>query len=285
MLHYGSAAGGAKTVVNFSGKTAMITGASSGIGRACALRLAREGVRLILTARREEALKETAAGAAPAEAQVIPADLGDRASLAALCDEVKQRFGTLDILVNNAGVGLYAPAAEAAPELVERMFALNYFAPVELTRRLTPLIPSGGAIVNVSSIAGKVPLPWMTHYSSSKYALNAFSDGLRIELKRRGVQVLSVCPGYVGTEFGQNVLQGRIPDKVAGQRRFKITAEECAEALVEGLRAGKRTVVTPRIGWLLIAATRLFPGLVFSRMAKMTPPAPDAESVESWGQA
>ena len=229
---------------------------------------------MILTARSREGLEATARRIAPAESTVIAADLTDPASLHTLTEEVRERFPTLDVLINNAGVGLYAPSFLADSEKVRSMFTLNLLAPVELTRRLVPLIPRGGAIINISSIAGKVPLPWLTLYSSSKFALNAFSDGLRMELTPAGIQVLCVCPGYVDTAFRRNVLVGEIPEKVAGQKRFMITAEQCAEATLEGLKRGKRTVVTPRIGWALTAVTRLLPGVVFGRLGRMNTPLP-----------
>jgi short-subunit dehydrogenase len=90
-----------------------------------------------------------------------------------------------------------------------------------------------------------------------------------MELSAAGIHVLCVCPGYVDTSFSRNVLVGKIPEKVAGQRRFKITAEKCAEEVLEGLRRNKRTIVTPRIGWLLVAAARLLPGVIHGRMAGM----------------
>ncbi len=251
------------------GKTVLITGASSGIGRALAIAFAREGARLVLTARSRSALESVARQVAPAEADVIPADLRDPASLASLCEKAVERFQTIDILVNNAGVGLYAPSFQSSPELVGDLMSLNFLAPVELTRRLLPAIPSGGAVINISSIAGKVPLPWLTLYSASKYALNAYSDGLRMELAQAGIHVLCVCPGYVDTAFRENVLQGEIPEQVAGQKRFMITAEQCAEATLDGLRRRKRTIVTPRIGWVLVVLARLLPGVLFARLAKM----------------
>ena len=259
-------------------KTILITGASSGIGRALATRFARDGARLVLTARSQDALDSVAREVAPAETAVIPADLRDAASLASLCEQAIERFQTIDILVNCAGVGLYAPSFLSPPELVDDLMSLNFLAPVELTRRLLPSIPSGGTIINISSIAGKVPLPWLPIYSASKYALNAYSDCLRMELSQAGIHVLCVCPGFVDTAFRTNVLQGEIPEPVAGQKRFMITAEQCAEATLDGLRRRKRTVVTPRIGWVLIALARLLPGAVFSRMARMNaeiaPPRP-----------
>ena len=259
------------TAVQIKGKTVFLTGASSGVGRACARLFAAEGARLILTARSSDRLEAVAREVQPAHAIVIPADLEDPSSITALCDETSRRVSAIDILINNAGVGLYAPSFEAPPDLARRMFALNFLAPVELVRRLRPLIPRGGAIVNVSSIAGKVPLPWLPLYSSSKSALNAFSDALRMELGAAGIHVLCVCPGYVDTPFRDNVLQGTIPEKVAGQRRFMITAEHCARAILKGLHRGKRTVVTPRISWVLVALARLFPGAVYGRLAKMNP--------------
>ncbi len=181
---------GVDILLEIQGKTVLITGASSGIGRALATVFAREGARLVLTARSQGALENVARQVAPAETAVIPADLRDSASLASLCEKAIERFQTIDILVNNAGVGLYAPSFHSSPELVGDLMSLNFLAPVELTRRLLPAIPAGGAVINISSIAGKVPLPWLTLYSASKYALNAYSDGLRMELGQAGILVL-----------------------------------------------------------------------------------------------
>ena len=116
-----------------------------------------------------------------------------------------------------------------------------------------------------------MPLPWLNLYSASKYALNAYSDGLRMELDGSGIQVLCVCPGYVGTDFSNNVLQGAVPEQVTEQKKFKITADQCAEAIVDGIRKRKSTVVTPQIGWGLTILARLVPSTLYGRMAKMNP--------------
>jgi short-subunit dehydrogenase len=258
--------------MDFRNKTALITGASSGIGRATAQALARQGARLILTARSPERLEQVAREVAPAETALLPADLCDRAAVDKLAADARARFPSIDILINCAGVGMYVPSFEADPVMLRRLFELNFFAPVDLTGRLLPAIPRGGAVVNVSSIGGKIPLPWLSLYSATKYALNAYSDGLRMELTGRGIQVLSVCPGFVDTPFRDNVLTGSIPPAVDRQRRLKITAPQCAEAILDGLRKKKRTVVTPRLGWALIALVRLFPGIIFPRMAGMRVP-------------
>ena len=252
---------------DYAGKTAVVTGASSGIGRALARKLASRGARVILTARRQDVLEDVAREIEPAEGIPIAADLRDPGEIEYLAVQIKRYTARVDLLVNNAGVGLHKAAIETPPEIVRQLFELNLFGPVELTRRLAPMLSEGGAVVNVSSIAGKVPLPNLNLYSASKYALNAFSDGLLMELRGKGVRVMKVCPGYVETPFGDSVLLGKIPHNVPGKKRFTISADECAEAILEGLRKGKRTVVTPRIGWLFIAIARLMPGFLFSRMA------------------
>lgn len=256
-----------KTMNDLTGKIALVTGASSGIGRTLARQLAAAGATLILTSRRQAVLEEVAREIAPAVAVAIAADLRHPEALARLTAGIKKRFGRLDLLFNNAGVGLHALSIDTPPELVRQLFELNFFAPVELTRQLVPIMPRGAAVINISSIAGKLPLPELNIYCSSKYALNAFSDGLWIELRQRGIHVMSVCPGYVKTAFGENLLMGKPVGNVPGQKRFSISTDECARATLDGLARGKRTVVVPRIGWLLIAFARLFPSFVFSRMA------------------
>ena len=245
-----------------------------GIGEACVHAFARRGARLILTARSTDSLERVARAVAPAEAATLSADLSRPEQGAALAGRALACYGRLDVLVNNAGVGLYVPLWRADPEHVRHMMEVNFFAPVELTRALLPQMrrQGGGVIVNVSSIAGKVPLPWLTLYSASKAALNYLSDGLRMELRGSGIRVVSVCPSYVSTAFPQHALGGEIPGAVANRKRFTITAEQCAQAIVDGVEKEKRTVVTPRTGWLLIAISRLLPWPVHAALSRMRSP-------------
>jgi short-subunit dehydrogenase len=169
----------------------------------------------------------------------------------------------LDVLVNNAGVGLYAPTDAASMPLVRRMWELNFFVPLELVQLAVPYLErQGGVIVNVSSIAGKVTLPWLTLYSASKFALNSLTDGLRMELKAKGIHTIAVCPGYVTTRFGEHVLAGRPSPSVQRSRMFSVTAGECAEAIVRAVEKRKRTVVIPAAGWILAGIARLAPRLL-----------------------
>jgi short-subunit dehydrogenase len=156
-------------------------------------------------------------------------------------------------------------------EEARTLMELNFFAVLGLTQLVAPHMRArrSGMIVNVGSIAGKMTLPWMTMYSASKYAVGSLTEGLRMELMGDGVRTMLVCPGYVKTGFQAHVLAGETPEKVRKGKRFAITAAECASAIRRGVERNARTVVTPRAGWLLVSAMRLFPSLVERQMAGM----------------
>jgi short-subunit dehydrogenase len=211
---------------------------------------------------------EKLARAAGSDGLALPGDLLERAARERAVEATLSRFGRIDVLVNNAGVGLYAPSWKAPLDEVRRMFELNLFAAIEMAQLTAPgmMARREGTIVNVSSIAGKVPLPWFTLYSSTKFAVSALTEGLRMELRAHGVHCLLVCPGYVRTGFQQNALAGTPPERLWRMRKFAITPEQCAEALVRGVERGKRTVVVPRLGWGLMLARAIFPRLIDARL-------------------
>lgn len=253
--------------MRINGKVALITGASEGIGAACADAFRRRGARLSLTARTREKL-EAVGGP---DALITPGNLTDPEVRRQAVERTVERWGSIDILVNNAGTGLYAPAWEAPMAAVRKLFELNFFAALEMIQLAVPHMrrQGGGVIVNVGSVAGKVTLPWMTLYSATKYALGSLSDGLRMELGREGIHVITVCPGHVKTGFSGHALAGSPPPAVARRQYFGITAEECAEAIARGVERGARTVVAPRIAWLFVALERLFPSLVEAQLARI----------------
>ena len=261
--------------LDFRDKTVLLTGASSGIGRATALALARQGARLLLTGRSTDRLEETAAQCSQAnegsvaDVAVVSADLSRPEDVAALAAACRQRFPRLDILIHNAAVGLYAPSYEAEPSQVRKVFDVNYFAPVELTRQLLPTVAPDGSVVVVSSIGGLLALPWQNAYSSSKFALNGLAYCLRMELHGTGIHTLCFCPCLVETPFREHALAGDIPRQVAAQQSIKISAERCAEDLLRAIRRRKRTAISPWNGWLAVWASRLLPGVVERRMARM----------------
>jgi short-subunit dehydrogenase len=247
--------------VTLRGKVVLITGGSEGIGAACARVFRERDASLSLIARNEAKLRQVARN----DDLLTAGDITDAATRQAVVARTLKRYGRIDVLVNNAGIGLYAPAWHAPIADARRMMELNFFAALELTQLVVPYMREqrGGAIVNISSIAGKMTLPWFTLYSASKYALGSLTDGLRMELGRDGIHAMTVCPGYVRTNFQENVLAGRAPESLRGARsQFAITADECARAIVRGLERDARTIVTPATGWALIAAARLFPAAV-----------------------
>jgi len=249
------------------GSVVLITGASEGIGAACAPAFARRGARLALTARSGQKLEQVGGP----EALIVAGDLTLEAVRRQVVEKTLTRYGTIDILVNNAGVGIYTAAWRASPEAARRMFELNFFALLELTQLVVPHMQRQrrGAIVNVGSIAGQVAFPWLTLYCATKHAVGALGDGLRMELRPFNIQVTTVCPGHVETGFAGHALEGRLPDRIRRASKFSITAEQCAEAIVKGVERGARTVMAPRVGWLLVALHRLLPSLVDYQMARL----------------
>jgi short-subunit dehydrogenase len=236
-------------------QVALITGASSGIGQALAQELSSRGARLALTSRTL---------APHPEHFTLAGDLTDPAFRAELIARTLAHYGRIDILINNAGVGLYQPSWQADDAATRHMCDLNFFAALHLTQLTVPGMRERrqGLIVNIGSIASKVTLPWFTLYSATKYALESFTDGLRLENHGTGVQALLVCPGYVKTNFQKNVLVGRPPDELASGRRFATTAPDLARAIARAIEADRRTLVHPSVGWALVGAWRFVPSLV-----------------------
>ncbi len=250
--------------MKIDGKVVLITGASQGIGAACAREFRNRGARLSLTARSEDKLREVAG----VDALVTAGDLTNAEVRTRVVERTIERFGAIDILVNNAGAGLYSPAWKAPLDQTHAMFEINFFAPLAMIQLVAPYMRQrgGGMIVNIGSIAGKVTLPWFTLYSATKFALGALTEGLRMELAADGIRTMVVCPGYVKTDFQAHVLLGRPPD---GLWKVAITAERCAQAVANGVERNARTVVTPAIAWAFIALQRLFPSLVGIQMKRI----------------
>lgn len=251
--------------MQIEGKVVLITGASGGLGAALASGFSKRGARLAVTGRSDRKL---AALNCPAQLS-LAGDLLSGEFRRELISRVEHELGGVDILVNNAGVGLYAPSDQAPLDHIRQMFELNLFAAVDLAQRSIPLMrrKHGGMIVNISSIAGRLALPWLTMYSASKFALCAFTEGLRMEFGHEGIRAMTVLPGYIRTSFSDNVLCGRPPEALRSPRRFVITAEECARRVVDGVQNDAREVVAPGSGRWLIRLARLAPRFTEARLA------------------
>ena len=258
---------------SFAGKVIVITGASEGIGAELARQLAVEKPRLVLAARRLDALQAVVAQceAAGAEAVAVRCDVGVEADCKALAASAVARFGGIDVLVNNAGVSGHARLEEVTDfKWYEDMMRVNFMGSVWCTRYTLPeLRKSKGLVAGVASLAGKVGVPERTAYSPSKFAQAGFFEALRTELMDTGVDVTVVFPGVVATDIR---LHGYGTDgKPAGKSGLKeegaMSVEECARHIVAALRGRKRELVMTtkaKVGlWLKLLA----PGIV-DRMAR-----------------
>lgn len=254
----------------FEGKSIVITGASTGIGRQLALDLARRGACLTLAARTVVALEAVAAAcrAAGGEAQAVGTDVADPAACAGLIDAAVNAFGRLDVLINNAGITMRARFDEITDlSLFERLMRVNYLGAVHCTHHALPhLVASRGLVVAVSSLTGKTGVPTRTGYGASKHAMQGFFDALRVEQRNTGVDVLVVSPGFVETGIRSRALDstGSEADTSAagaGARRM-MTVETCSRLIVDAMAGRRRELVmtaSARLGmWLKLIA----PGFV-----------------------
>ncbi len=249
------------TARRFVDQVVLITGASAGIGASCARRFAEEGARLVLAARGRPAL-ETLAEQLRADGhsvEIVPTDVGDPAAMRRLVERAVECSGRLDVLVNNAGVNYRGRLDEQTPEQLAQIISVNLTAPILMSRLALPhLAERGGAIVNVASLAGRIPVVHEATYSASKFGLRAFTYALADELAESGVRVSVVSPGPVDTGFIMESLD-EVPDLVFSQPLS--TADEIAALVIECAADGRVERMRPRIGGYLATLGYVFPAL------------------------
>lgn len=235
--------------MNLDGRRTLITGASSGIGRATAMALAQQGSRLVLVARREQKLQELAdtiesrGGVRPI---VLAVDLAQRGMARMAAAQAEQSWGGIDILINNAGMSIIgAQHLVGDGELARSLFEANYWSPLALIEALTPGMRrrSLGCIVNVTSTLQAVPVPLLGYYSASKVALARATHALRHELRGAGVQVMEVVPG--GTDTPTRHQDRMLPLRRKLPAMPLVSAQSAAEAILRGIRKGSQRVIHP----------------------------------------
>jgi short-subunit dehydrogenase len=256
---------------SLSGKVVWLTGASSGIGESLAYALAEEGANLVLTARREPELnKVKAACKRPHDHLVIPLDLIAPEAFQPAVRTVLEHFGRVDVLINNAGISQRGTVVANDLKVFEHLMALNFFAPVQLTKLVLPSMieRKTGHIVAISSLLGKFGAPGRSAYCSSKHAIIGFCDSLRAEVYRQGVAVTVVCPGFVRTNASYNALEadGTPHGKLEDDIRNGIPSDVCAQRIIAAIKAQKREVYIGKENYA-VYLNRFMPGL-FSRLVR-----------------
>lgn len=243
---------------------AVITGASSGLGVEFARQLAERAERLLLVARRVEpmeALKAELTARRPSlKVEICPADLGKTEGRAAVINQVRVSGFSPNVLINNAGLGDYGSFSDADPARLTEQMEVNMSAVVHLSHGLLPLLRRPGGILNVSSLAGEIPMPDLAVYAASKSFVTSFSEALAVELESEGVTVAAVCPGPTPTSFGSNARRADGGDtNRSGQGLLKQPPEKVVATGLRALETG-RTRVFPGGGVTLAACVfRLLP--------------------------
>ncbi len=262
-------------------RVVLVTGATSGIGRATALAAARAGAQVVITGRREHRLHELAAEIRRLGriAHVMPADLSDHAAATWVVDATIVRLRRLDVLVNNAGYGLYARIEDGHPDDYERIFAVNVLSPLAAMRAAIPIMrrQREGHIVNVASLAAAHGVPAMGVYSATKAALIRASEAARAELVVSGVRVSVVSPGPVRTEFNEamEVRTTYRPWFMRRSERFAVSPEYVAKVILRCVRTGAADVTIPWFARLEFVLAPLAPGLLdamLGRLSQRQPP-------------
>lgn len=241
----------------------LITGASQGIGRALAEAAALRGAKVLAVARSEPLLRELAqqVRSRGGTIETVPADITNPDDRLRMVEAAVEHFGGLDVLVNNAGIGATGHFVEVSPERLRKIMEVNFFGVTEMVRTFLPLLRAGSrpAVVNISSIAGKRGIPARSEYSASKFAVHGFSEALRAELAKDGIDVLVVCPGLTDTNFSKNMLEQKARMPVDHLRGMK--PEKVAAAILRTIERGRHEVCLTLQGKLLVFVSRFFPRL------------------------
>jgi short-subunit dehydrogenase len=257
-------------------KVVIITGASSGIGKALAYEFASKGCKLVLAARRIELLEMLEKDLAPAKVLLQQTDVSIEADCKRLINATVERFGKIDILVNNAGISMRAIFEEVELDVLRKLMDVNFWGTVYCTKYALPyLLQTKGSLVGIISIAGYIGLPGRSGYSASKFAMRGFLDTVRTENLKKGLHVLVAAPGFTASEVRKTALtaSGSQQGETPRNEEKMMSAEECARHIVHAVQKRKRQLILTFIeGKLSVFLSKFFPTLIdrltFNHMAK-----------------
>ena len=247
-------------------KTVVITGASSGIGKACAEAFAIRGANVVISGRNIKNLEDTATELRKTGAQIlaVAGDVSNETDCKILIKKAIEKFVEIDVLINNAGISMRALFADLDLDIIRKVMNTNFWGTVYCTKYALPyLLKSKGSVVGISSIAGYNGLPGRTGYSASKFAMHGFLDALRIENLKTGLHVMIACPGYTASNIRNAALVADGSSQGGSPRDEKkmMTAEEVAQEIVKAIEKRKRTLVLTGQGKLAVWMNKFFPSL------------------------
>ena len=256
-------------------KTIWITGASSGIGEACAYKFASEGADLILSATHEEQLEKVRQKCIElgAQCEILPFDLSEIERLDALTDKALSFFGQIDVVFLNAGISQRSKTIDTDFSVDKKIMDVNFFAPVKIAKRLLPkmIANGGGTIAVTTSISGKFGFPLRSAYASSKFALYGFFETVQAEYFDQNIRVVMVCPGRVKTNISYNALEadGTKHAKLDDGQAGGISAEKAAEKIVKAIHKQQPEVLVGGKELLMVYIKRFLPGLARKMVRKI----------------
>ncbi|MBL4754062.1 MAG: SDR family oxidoreductase [Flavobacteriales bacterium] len=256
-------------VHSMQNQVVIITGASSGIGQACALEYAKQGDSIVIAARNYDKLKklETALVALGAKVLSVAFDITLDEDRKRLIDQTVTKFGRIDVLINNAGISQRSLAKNTLLDVDRQLMEVNYFGTIALTKyALQPMIKAqSGHIAVISSIVGKFGFPLRTGYSATKHALHGYFESLRAELHEDNIKVSIICPGRIKTNISINALteDGSTHSKMDEGTEAGLSAESCARQIVRAISSGKKETYIGGKEILMIYIRRFLPGLFY----------------------
>jgi short-subunit dehydrogenase len=258
-------------------KVCVITGASSGIGKALAFELAGQGAKLVIAARKVaelEGIKKTIEQNG-GEVLVVKTDVSQEADCSNLIEETVKHYGHLDVLINNAGISMRAIFEEVDLKVLKQLMDINFWGTVYCTKYALPyLLKTKGSVAGVSSVAGYKGLPGRTGYSASKFAMHGFLEVLRIENLKKGLHVLIACPGFTASNIRNTALakDGSQQGESPRDESEMMSAEEVAKHIVAAIKKRKDRIVLTSTGKMTVLLNKFFPKMmdkmVYNHMAK-----------------
>lgn len=263
--------------MQLEGKVVWLTGASSGIGKAIAIQLAKKGCKLVLSSRKESDLLQVKneANLGNENSLLISFDLNDTSHAEEFVQQITSKFGRVDILINNGGFSQRAEAKDTSLEMSRELLEVNFFSAVALTKAVLPemIKQQSGSVVVISSIAGKFGFFLRSSYSAAKHALHGYFESFRLETEKYGIKTLIVCPGKIKTNISVNAKgpEGKTHNQMDESHQNAMSAEECAEKIINAIEKNKVEIFIGGHELRALTLRRFFPSL-FSRLIRKQNP-------------